>query len=74
MANELLCSSTTESYKKALNSFLSILRELRIPKEQTRLKWWDERRAYIFRAFFSVNTPESNLPEVIHAGWENTCV
>ena len=36
------------------------------------LQWWNERKEFIFRAFTSVDAPNSNLAEVIHAGWKNS--
>ena len=47
MANELLCSSTTESYQKALDSFNQFLESPESLKSKRGwLKWWDERRTY----------------------------
>ena len=34
-----------------------------------RVKWWDERRSSIFRAFKGYADPQCNQAEVIHAGW-----
>ena len=32
---------------------------------------WDSRKALIFREFTKIDSPRSNLSEVIHAGWKN---
>ena len=36
------------------------------------IKWWDDRKEKFFSAFTRFGTPQSNLAEVLHAGWNHS--
>ena len=61
------------TYEKAYRDMLSFISS----KKETLsllswLEWWNTRKGFIFRAFTSIESPNSNLAEVVHAHWKNT--
>ena len=70
LALRLLIASTPEAYSHALRMSKQFSSN---NAESIRdwTEWWDARKEFAFRAFTSFNAPQSNLAEVIHAGWKN---
>ena len=70
MATEMLVASTPEAYEAAYKTMKDFLSVHENGKQLLHwLKWWNDRRFNIFRAFTGYNCPRSNLAEVIHASW-----
>ena len=71
-AYELLYATTPEAYEHAFGTLESFIRSsATLSQQQDWLDWWSNRKQYIFRAFTSFDAPQSNLSEVVHAGWKH---
>ena len=70
LALGLLIASTPEAYSHALR-LLKTFQSSNAESIKDWIEWWDARKEFAFRAFTSFNAPQSNLAEVIHAGWKN---
>ena len=73
LTNELLYATTPEAYRKAhadLYLFLNSNNETQV--QVNWLQWWSDRKHLMFQAFTAIDTPWSNLAEVVHAGWKNS--
>ena len=72
LAKEILVASSDTAYRNqfiALQTFIKDnAKELELGEW---LKWWNERRHLIFRAFTGFDKPRSNQAEVVHASWVN---
>ena len=65
-AKELLYASTPTVYETTLNSFLSFLKsDISLIPLLEWLKWWNERKEFMFRVYTSIDAPSSNLGEVV---------
>lgn len=65
----LLIAQTVDGYKAAMNDLIKFVKDK--PDRQyleSWLKWWDERREFIFNAFTISDAPKMNQAEVVHAG------
>ena len=72
MCDALLVAETIDSYQAALKNLNKFVKD----KEDREflepwLKWWDDRREFIFRAFTPSHAPNMNQAEVVHASWAN---
>ena len=69
LAHQLLEASTKEGYNNAYNNLHDFV-NVNCNLLKAWLKWWDNRKELIFRAFKPMNAPRMNQAEVIHASWE----
>ena len=72
MCDALLVAETIDGYQAALKNLNKFVKD----KEDREflepwLKWWDDRREFIFRAFTPSDAPNMNQAEVVHASWAN---
>ena len=68
----MLTSITPEVYINVLKNMQDFINKSEKPADlQDWFNWWDNRGELIFKTVTSKVTPESNLAEVIHAGWKN---
>ena len=70
LALRLLILSTPEAYSHALR-LLKTFSSNSAKSIRDWTEWWDARKEFTFWAFTSFNAAQSNLAEVIHAGWKN---
>ncbi|XP_066927735.1 uncharacterized protein [Clytia hemisphaerica] len=70
LANELLLSATAEAYEAAIKK-LKDFAKASAPDLKDWISWWDDRKENVFRAFTSFGAPQSNLAEVVHAGYKH---
>ena len=64
-------SATTAAYKATYTEIKEYLTANQMELQLKWLKWWDDHKFLMFDAF-SIDGPQSNLAEVIHAGWKNS--
>ena len=72
-AKAMLNSASPVSYDVAYQAMFTLLSTT--PEIISCLDWleyWHRRRGFMFRAFSSIDAPNSNLAEVVHAGWKNS--
>ena len=65
----LLTASTQESYNVHKSNIERFIEENECTDINGWVKWWDERRSSIFRAFKGYIDPRCNQAEVIHEEW-----
>ena len=68
-ALDLLTASTQGSYNAHKNKIEDFIKENESSFINWWLKWWDERRKYIFQEFKDYKDPWCNQVQVIHKGW-----
>lgn len=70
LAIGLLSSAAPENYNEYLRR---IFCDFTNDKESLKpwLVWWNKRKHLTFRDFTASNAPQSNLAEMIHAGWKD---
>ena len=72
-AQELLSVRTPEAYAKVYGDFeLYVSSNNETHNQVSWLRWWNDRRQFMFKAFSSIDGPSSNLAEVVHALWKNS--
>ena len=67
-ALNLLNASTQESYNAHKSKMEDFIKENESTGINGWLKWWDERRSYIFRGFKGYKDPRCSKVQVIHTG------
>ena len=68
-ALDLLTASTQGSYNAHKSKIEDFIKENESSFINWWLKWWDERRKYIFQEFKDYKDPWCNQVQVIHKGW-----
>lgn len=70
MCDALLVAQTADGYATAMSNLTKFANDKPDRKFlEAWLKWWDDRREFIFNAFTPPDGPKMNQAEVIHAGW-----
>ena len=68
LAYGLLYATTPEVYENSLQLFEEFATDAKL---KDWIQWWDVRKEKIFHAFTRFDAPQSNLAEVLHAGWKH---
>ena len=68
LAYGLLYAATPEAYENSLQLFEEFATDAKL---KDWIQWWDVRKEKIFHAFTHFDAPQSNLAEVLHAGWKH---
>ena len=68
LAYGLLYATTPEAYENSLQLFEEFATDAKL---KDWIQWWDVRKEKIFHAFTHFDAPQSNLAEVLHAGWKH---
>ena len=70
LCEALLIAQTADGYAAAMSNLTKFVNE-KPDREflESWLKWWDDRKEFIFNAFTPSDGPKTNQAEVIHAGW-----
>lgn len=69
-ANTLLTSQTPEGYNATYTEMEKLIGQ-RYSHLVDWLKWWNDRKYFVFRAFKRSDMPRMNQMEVVHAGWKH---
>ena len=75
LCDALLVAATPAAYNSAKDDLHMFINEVPGEREQLLpwLKWWDDRRGFIFPAFSPWNgAPKMNQAEVVHASWAHS--
>ena len=68
LAYGLLYATTPEVYENSLQLFEEFATDAKL---KDWIQWWDVRKEKIFHAFTHFDAPQSNLADVLHAGWKH---
>ena len=69
-SNTLLTSQTPEGFASAYIEMEKLIIQ-RYPHLDDLLKWWYDRKSFVFRAFKKSDMPRMNQMELAHTGWRH---